>query len=612
MKTILICLILITQIFATNNNFNYLHNHVKSGSNSQNQQVEERSLVPNWAKGIVWYQIFPERFDNGDISNDPTSERVFSDSKNKIDNWEVTSWTSNWFAQDEWMEESKRTDVYLRRYGGDIQGVINRLDYLKELGVGAIYLNPVFDAVSLHKYDGSTFHHIDINFGPNPNEDEKIISSEIPHDSGTWEWSSADKLFLQLIKEVHKRNMKIIIDGVFNHTGRNFWAFKDIVEKGENSLYKNWYRINSFDDPSTEKNEFDYKGWWNIASLPEINRTENDLHREPKKYIFEITKRWMDPNGDGNTDDGIDGWRLDVAREVPIGFWNDWNNLVKSINKEAVIIGELWELSPDFVGANKPFDGLMNYNFAFAVNDFFIADKNKIKRSDLIANLKEITNTYPEDNLHALQNLVDSHDTERISSIIKNPDRNYDRDGNSGNENYDPSKPGSNEYQKQKLIAAFQMTYLGAPMIYYGDEVGMWGADDPHCRKPMVWDDKIYDDELIDENSGFKKGFGSYKVFQNKDLLNTYKKLIAIRNSSKALQFGSVEFLTEIISEKLFGFTREFENENIYVIFNLSDKEEILELPSNSYMDLYNNFEIKSNNRSLILVPNSFVILKEI
>ncbi len=611
MKTTLICLILFTQII-TADNFNYLHNHVKSGSNSQNQQVEERSLVPNWAKGIVWYQIFPERFDNGDISNDPTSERVFSDSKNKIDNWEVTSWTSNWFAQDEWMKESKRTDVYLRRYGGDIQGVINRLDYLKELGVGAIYLNPVFDAVSLHKYDGSTFHHIDINFGPNPNEDEKIISSEIPHDSATWEWSSADKLFLQLIKEVHKRNMKIIIDGVFNHTGRNFWAFKDIVEKGENSLYKNWYRINSFDDPSTEKNEFDYKGWWNIASLPEINRTENDLHPEPKKYIFEITKRWMDPNGDGNTDDGIDGWRLDVAREVPIGFWNDWSNLVKSINKEAVIIGELWELSPDFVGANKPFDGLMNYNFAFAVNDFFIADKNKIKRSDLIANLKEITNTYPEDNLHALQNLVDSHDTERISSIIKNPDRNYDRDGSSGNEKYDPSKPGSNEYQKQKLIAAFQMTYLGAPMIYYGDEVGMWGADDPHCRKPMVWDDKIYDDEMIDENSGFKKGFGSYKVFQNKDLLSTYKKLIAIRNSSKTLQIGSVEFLTEIISEKLFGFTREFENEKIYVIFNLSDKEELLELPSNNYMDLYNNFEIKSNNKSLILVPNSFVILKEI
>lgn len=611
MKTILICLILFTQII-TADNFDYLHNNVKSDSNSLNQQVEEKSLVPNWAKGIVWYQIFPERFENGDISNDPTSERVFSDSKNKIDNWEVTSWTSNWFAQDEWMKESKRTDVYLRRYGGDIQGIINRLDYLKELGVGAIYLNPVFDAVSLHKYDGSTFHHIDINFGPNPNEDERIISSEIPHDSSTWEWSSADKLFLKLIKEVHKRNMKIIIDGVFNHTGRNFWAFKDIVEKGENSLYKNWYRINSFDDPSTDKNEFDYKGWWNIASLPEINRTENDLHPEPKKYIFEITKRWMDPNGDGNTDDGIDGWRLDVAREVPIGFWNDWSNLVKSINKETIIIGELWELSPDFVGANKPFDGLMNYNFAFAVNDFFIADKNKIKRSDLITNLKEITNTYPEDNLHALQNLVDSHDTERISSIIKNPDRNYDRDGNSGNENYDPSKPGSNEYQKQKLIAAFQMTYLGAPMIYYGDEVGMWGADDPHCRKPMVWDDKIYDDEMIDENSGFKKGFGSYKVFQNKDLLSTYKKLIAIRNSSKTLQIGSVEFLTEIISEKLFGFTREFKNEKIYVIFNLSDKEELLELPSNNYMDLYNNFEIKSNNKSLILVPNSFVILKEI
>ena len=570
-----------------------------------------KAQTPDWAKGIVWYQIFPERFENGDISNDPTAERVFSDLDYDIAEWQITSWTSNWFEKDEWMRSTGRNDIYLRRYGGDIQGIINRLDYLKELGIGAIYLNPVFDAVSLHKYDGSTFHHIDRNFGPNPIEDSKMIISETPHDPSTWNWTNADKLFLELIKEVHKRDMKIIIDGVFNHTGRNFWAFQDLLKNGENSVYKNWYRVESFDDPQTEANELKYRGWWNIASLPEINRNENDLHPEPKNYIFEITKRWMDPNGDGNTEDGIDGWRLDVAREVPLGFWNDWNSLVKSINKDAVIVGELWELSPDFVGTDKPFDALMNYNFAFAVNDYFIADKRKISRDKVIQNLKKIDQNYPVDNLLLLQNLVDSHDTERIASIIKNPDRNYDRDGSSGNADYDPSKPTDKQYQLQKVIAAFQMTYRGAPMIYYGDEVGMWGADDPHCRKPMVWSDKIYDNEIIDAGSDFKKGFGNYSVKVNGDLLTAYRKLIAIRNNHKSLQLGTVEFLEVDLPENVFAFLREYENEKIYAIFNISEKEVFIKLPLTNFIDLYNNIEVKSNNKEVVIVPNSFAILKE-
>ena len=133
--------------------------------------------------------------------------------------------------------------LYERRYGGDIQGIIDHLDYLKDLGIGAIYLNPVFDAASLHKYDGSTYHHIDVNFGPDPAGDKKLIKTEIADDPKTWKWTSADKLFLKLIEEVHKRGMKIIIDGVFNHTGVQFWAFQDILRNGEKSKYKDWYRM---------------------------------------------------------------------------------------------------------------------------------------------------------------------------------------------------------------------------------------------------------------------------------------------------------------------------------------------------------------------------------
>ncbi len=260
-------------------------------------------------------------------------------------------------------------------------------------------LIPVFEAVSLHKYDGSSYHHIDVNFGPNPKLDSELMNSEIPDNSDTWKWTEADNLFLKLIDEVHKRGMKIIIDGVFNHTGVQFWAFQDIIKNQEYSKYKDWFIIDSFDDPTTSENEFDYKGWWNIKSLPEFNRTKDDLADGPKQYIFNSTKKWMDPNGDGDPSDGIDGWRLDVAREVPIGFWKQWRNIVKSINPQSIIVGELWELSSDFISENGPFDALMNYNFAFAVNDFFIADKNKITVDDFIKMLKQIDDTYPADNL---------------------------------------------------------------------------------------------------------------------------------------------------------------------------------------------------------------------
>ncbi len=542
--------------------------------------IHAQNDFPAWAKGIVWYQIFPERFADGDQKNDSSLvDKVDAEYGKKIPGWHTTRWTSDWFAQSAW-EKNLGGDfnqhLTQRRYGGDIQGIIDHLDYLKSLGVGAIYLNPMFDAVSLHKYDASTYHHIDVNFGPDPIGDKKIIASENPDDPSTWKWTSADKLFLKLIREVHKRGMKIIIDGVFNHTGTHFWAFQDILKNREKSKYKDWYEITSFSD-STGK--LDYRGWWGAKTLPIFNRTKEDLAEGPKKYIFEITKRWMDPNGDGLPGDGIDGWRLDVANEIPMGFWNDWRKLVKSINPEAIIVGELWELSPNYITGNGPFDALMNYNFAFAVNDFFVAKKKKESVSDFIKELRLIDETYPQQNLDILQNLVDSHDTDRISSMIKNPDRKYDHDGNQNNPNYDPSKPTAEDYQMQKLIAAFQMTYRGAPMIYYGDEVGMWGADDPYDRQPMVWNNLKYDDQVITPASGFKKGFGTYKVEQNTNLLNFYKKIIAIRNDDPALKLGNISFIYSDDKTKSFAFEREYKNEKIIVAFNTGGEANRLEIP---------------------------------
>ena len=540
-----------------------------------------QNTLPDWAKGIVWYQIFPERFANGNTTNNPTAEKVFKNDSFIPRDWNVSRWTGNWFEQAEWEKNlggKFRDNIFHRRYGGDIQGIIDRLDYLKELGVGAIYLNPVFDAVSMHKYDGSTFHHIDFNFGPDPKADQQLVENEIPDNHLSWVWTKADSLFLKLIDEVHNRGMKIIIDGVFNHTGIQFWAFQDILKKGEKSKYKDWYIVHSFDDSTTKQNEFDYKGWWGTKFLPEFNRTEKDLHPGPKQYIFHSTLKWMDPNNDGDPSDGIDGWRLDVAREVPLGFWNDWRKLVKSINPNALIVGELWELSPDFISENGVFDALMNYNFAFAVNDFFIADKNQIDVSEFAEKLNEIDLAYPPEYLDVLQNLVDSHDTDRLLSMIVNPDRKYDRDADERNPNYSPAKPNDEAYKIQKLLAVLQMTYRGAPMIYYGDEVGMWGADDPHDRKPMIWDNLVYDDELITEKSGFKKGLGRYEVKQNKELLDFYQKVIRLRNNNLALQKGSLNFLYTNDEKKSFVFERKLDNNGFVVAFNLGDETDRISL----------------------------------
>ena len=572
--------------------------------------VTAQNNMPDWAKGVVWYQIFPERFANGDTTNDPEAEKVFINEKSIPDNWTVTKWTSNWFAKSGWEEKLDGGELhhyYERRYGGDIQGIIDRLDYLKNLGVDAIYLNPVFEAVSLHKYDGSSYHHIDVNFGPNPDGDRKIMNSEIPDNAITWKWTEADKLFLKLIDEVHKRGMKIIIDGVFNHTGVQFWAFQDIVKNQNKSKYADWYRIEKFDDPSTTENEFDYKGWWGAKSLPEFNRTENDLYDGPKQYIFNSTRKWMDPNNDGDPSDGIDGWRLDVAREVPIGFWKQWSRLVKNINPQSVIVGELWELSSDFISSNGPFDALMNYNFAFAVNDFFIADKNKISVDEFIKRLKEIDKTYPAENLFILQNLLSSHDTERLSSIILNPDRGYDRDGNENNKKYNPGKPSKEIYEKQKLIAAFQMLYRGAPMVYYGDEVGTWGADDPHDRKPMVWDNLIYDDEVIDSTSGFKTGFGDFKVEQNKDLLKFYKLIIRLHNGIDELIEGDVNFIYTNNQSKTFAFERTLDDKAILCVFNLGEEVDTINLDY-AVSEIFPNKSLDSSN-NIVIQPQSFKVL---
>ena len=581
----------------------------------------KNEFVPEWAKKVVWYQIFPERFRNGDPNNNPTIEDIKGAYPHDTSSaWQIHPWTSDWYELQPYEKENGKNiwfNLQRRRYGGDLQGIIDKLGYLQDLGITALYLNPIFESPSLHKYDGTSFHHVDPNFGHDPNGDRNMISEEIPDDPSTWSWTSADKLFLELVKEVHQRNMYIIIDGVFNHMGLNNLFFKDVVKNQQNSIYKDWFAIKSWDDPKAGT-KFHYEGWFGVKELPELREDENGIVPGPKKYIFDITKRWMDPNNDGNPEDGIDGWRLDVAFCVKHPFWKDWRKHVKSINSEAYLTAEVIDsikvIQPYLEG--DEFDAVMNYNFAFTCAEYFVSDKTKIKTSKFDKLLKLLREAFPGGVEYVQQNLFDSHDTNRLLSHIVNRDLGNYRDwakyygiSKGDNPRYDTRKPNEYEISIQKLFVIFQMTYIGAPMVYYGDEVEMWGANDPDCRKPMVWADLKYDDEIYQPNQSKKKNFDKVEV--NNDLLKHYKKLIRIRNENTALQLGSFESVLIDNKKELYAFSREYNDEKIIVVLNNSNKAQNAEIKvpgDTKWIDLLNeNTEYRSNKSKIkINIPDKW------
>lgn len=551
---------------------------LQENSSEQIMKNDTTEFVPSWAKKVVWYQIFPERFRNGDTSNDPTVESVKGSwPHDHTSPWEVHPWGSDWYELQPYEKENGKDfwfNVQRRRYGGDLQGIIDKLDYLKSLGTGAIYLNPVFEAPSLHKYDAAAYHHIDPNFGPDPDGDRRLIASEIPHDTSTWVWTEADKLFLKLIEEVHNRGMKIIIDGVFNHMGLNSWAFKDVMLNQKKSLYKDWFAVTSWDDP-VKGTKFDYEGWFGVRELPEFKEDEKGIVEGPKKYIFDITRRWMDPNGDDDPSDGIDGWRLDVAFCVKHQFWKDWRKHVKSINPDAYLTAEIIDpieyLKPYLEG--DEFDAVMNYNYLFAASEFFFDEKTRISVSEFDKQLAELRNAFPGGVAYVQQNLHGSHDTQRMASHLVNKDLAKIRDWGAtfelwkaSNPNYNPRKPTEDEYRILKLVVIFQMTYVGAPYVYYGDEAGMWGANDPDCRKPMVWFDLAHNDEMFlpDQSKKDKPDMVSF----NMDMYDHYKKMISIRNGYEVLQIG--DFRTEFIDDEneVYIFSRNLDDKQIIIAIN--------------------------------------------
>ena len=559
-------------------------------SDERNPSIKEmKTKVPEWAKRVVWYQIFPERFRNGDPKNDPAIEDIRGAWPHDTTSpWQIHPWTSDWYELQPYEKQNGKDiwrNINRRRYGGDLQGVLDKLDYLRDLGIGAIYLNPVFESPSSHKYDGATYHHIDPNFGPDPAGDRAMMAREAPHDPTTWQWTSADRLMLKLIDDVHCRGMRIIFDGVFNHMGINSWVFRDVVKNQQRSRYRDWFKILSWDD-AQNGTTFNYSGWWAVPELPELNKDENGIVVGPREYIFAATLRWMDPNTDGNSSDGIDGWRLDVADYVHHNFWKVWRKLVRSINPEGYIVGEIVKdedyLRPYLSG--DEFDAVMNYNFMFICSRFFIERSKPISVSEFDRQLRVLREAFHLDVAYAMQNLFDSHDSNRLASHVVNGQavwdeawHGYHNTSKAANQKYDTRKPNAEEIKTQKLMALFQMTYLGAPMIYYGDEAGMWGANDPCCRRPMVWDDMKYADEAHLPD-GSSKALPDKVIFDH-ELHGFYRKLIHLRNAHAALQVGDFQTLLCDNSAQIYAFSRSLENEQIVIVLNNSEAERRTAVP---------------------------------
>ncbi|WP_059042244.1 alpha-glycosidase [Paenibacillus rubinfantis] len=420
---------------------------------------------PAWVKDAIFYQIFPERFANGDPSNDPKDVMPWG-GKPERDNF----------------------------FGGDLQGVIDHLDHLSELGITGIYFTPLFEATTNHKYDTADYMKIDPHFG-----DIATIK--------------------KLVQACHERGIKVLFDAVFNHSGKTFAPFVDVMEKGEKSRYKDWFYVREY--PLQVKDRVPtYDTFAFEPLMPKLN-TENP---EVKEYLLKVAEFWI-------KEVGIDGWRLDVANEVDHAFWRDFRKTVKAANPDAYILGEIWHESSGWLQGDQ-FDAVMNYPFTEAVLDFVV--RGTLDAEGFANAIGKQLSRYPLQASEVAFNLLDSHDTPRLLTLCE---------GNKA---------------QMKLAALFQFTYSGTPCIYYGDEVGLDGGPDPDCRKCMEWDPKR----------------------QDHDLFTFYQKLIAVRKELAPLRTGSLKFLQAEKGGSKLAYERVLDGEKVLVLLNNYDAGQTIQIPA--------------------------------
>ncbi len=409
--------------------------------------------LPSWAIGALFYQIFPDRFH--------TSTEKGMTVENGL-----------------WKETPSRRNFM----GGDLIGIKEKVDYMKDLGISILYINPIFHSPSNHKYDTIDYYKIDPSFGST----EDLIS---------------------LVKKCHSVGIHVLLDGVFNHCSVYFRPFQDLIKNGHKSQYCDWFYIYRF---PVEIDESCYETTGYYKWMPKFN-LENPHVRA---YLIEAAVFWT------KTAD-IDGWRIDLADEIDHTFLIEFRKAIKSIKPQALLLGETWTDARNLLTGDQ-MDSVMNYRLYDIILDFFIHDRLSV--TDFDSRLITLLNSYPTQINAGLFNFLDTHDTERFMTSC-----------------------GGNK-QLYKCAAAFLIMFPGSPSIFYGDEIGLDGSNDPSCRKGMIWNPE----------------------YQDRDIFAWYKILITIRTQNKSVQNG--EFMVNLCDERgIFGFFRSLNREHIYAVINKTD-----------------------------------------
>lgn len=424
-------------------------------------------MIPTWVRDAVFYQIFPDRFYNGDPNNDPPGVRA-------------------------WGKPPTRGSFF----GGDLVGIIQKLDYLSDLGITTLYLTPVFTAPSNHKYDTVDYFEVDPAFGGNA-------------------------ALRELVNSVHARGMRIILDGVFNHCSDRHPFFRDAMENGRNSKYWDWFTIAG--DHVIKHPEPNYACWAGVPVMPEWN------HKNPavRDYLLAVVRHWI-------REYGINGWRLDTVEYLPPDFVRAVRTVAKEENPDAYVLGEVMGIAAAWF-KHGALDGVMHYKLWEALVRFIAEERSDAR--EFTSFVRSLWRSYPEDNSYSSYTLLGSHDKPRFLTLA------------------------GGDTRKLVLAAAFLFSFPGAPAIYYGDEIGLKGGEDPDCRRCFPWDETQWDVNLH----------------------ATFKQLIALRKAHPALRRGEPRFLAA--RGRFFVLSRTVPDEEIVLALNAGDDTQSARF-ADTYVDL--------------------------